>query len=153
KKEENIFPDNKPINHNYIILLDLSDRIIAHKDQIHRDKAVINTIFQCFKAKAKESYYIKSSDQFKVLIAEQISMPVDILKFEDKLRLNLGNLPVSKKKSELDKLEGQLGEILNELYADASFYQNSNEFKGAQIWKYFNEGLETEIIHGDSENY
>src|SRR5690349_20556066 len=69
-------PDKKePVvrtKHNYIILLDLSDRLIVQENQPERDKQIIQYLYTAFEEKVKKDLYIKSRDEFKVVIAPQL---------------------------------------------------------------------------------
>src|SRR6187551_2685348 len=63
--------------HNYIILLDLSDRLIVQNDQPARDKQIITEIYSQFEEKVKKDLYIKSRDEIKVVIAPQSETGLD----------------------------------------------------------------------------
>src|SRR6188768_364291 len=58
--------------HNYIILLDLSDRLIVQENQPVRDKEIISSLYALFEEKVKNELYIKSRDEIKVVIAPQM---------------------------------------------------------------------------------
>ena len=45
-----------PVKHNYIILLDLSDRIIVQPEQPLRDKEIIKAIYQLFETELKKIF-------------------------------------------------------------------------------------------------
>ena len=49
--------------HNYIVLLDLSDRLIVQANQPERDKELISYIYSEFEERVKKSLYIKSRDE------------------------------------------------------------------------------------------
>ena len=59
-------PDKKKsevrVNHNYIILLDLSDRLIVQQNQPERDKEIIRDLYSLFEEKVRKELYIKSGD-------------------------------------------------------------------------------------------
>src|SRR6187551_3086299 len=63
--------------HNYIILVDLSDRLIVQNDQAQRDKQIITELYSQFEEKVKKDLYIKSRDEIKVVIAPQSETGLD----------------------------------------------------------------------------
>ena len=71
------------IKHNYIVLLDLSDRLIIEKDQPERDKYLINEIYKAFEQKVRLGMYVRSTDKIRVVIAPQESSPVKIENYEN----------------------------------------------------------------------
>jgi hypothetical protein len=52
---------------NYIILLDLSDRLIVQDNQPERDKQIIKDLYSLFEQRVKKDLYIKSRDEIKVV--------------------------------------------------------------------------------------
>ena len=134
-------PEPKPIKNNYVVLLDLSDRLLA-ENQIKRDIEIINGIFKAYKETVKSNYYIKSNDEFKVIIAKQKGMPLNIIQFEDNLRINLESVAFNKKKSKVTEFETSLNSTLNSLYNQVTEGKKyPSQFFGADIWNYFNEDL------------
>src|SRR5690349_8763181 len=71
--------------HNYIILLDLSDRLIVQEDQPERDKEIIRKVYTLFEEKVKSELYIKSRDEIRVVIAPQSGSDLNTDDFEDRL--------------------------------------------------------------------
>lgn len=131
--------------HNFIVLLDLSDRLQA-TNQLQRDIELITNIFSFFKSSVKSNMFIKSLDEFKVIIAPQKDMPYDIKNLENELRINLEALKISQKKKAVDNFESNLKDRLTTLYSLATKGKsNSKDYFGADIWKYFNEDLKSDI--------
>src|SRR6478736_6375844 len=60
------------VKNNYIILLDLSDRLIVQDNQPERDKQIVKNLYTLFEEKVKRELYIKSRDEIKVVIAPQL---------------------------------------------------------------------------------
>jgi hypothetical protein len=138
--------------HNFIVLLDLSDRLLT-PNQVERDKEIIRTVFYLFKAKVKEHLYIKSQDEFKIILAPQKNMSVELLEMQNQLRVNLEKLPINKKKSAVDKMEKDLEQTLTDLYGLAMQNKKvSTDFFGADIWQYFNEDLQSDL-QKDGQNH
>jgi len=109
--------------HNFVILLDLSDRL-QNQNQIFRDKELVFSIFSFFRAAVKQNMYIKSMDKFKVVVAPQ----------------------QNDSKSALIEIENQLMPKLDKLYSLATEGKNvSADFFGADIWQYFNDDLKTDL--------
>lgn len=131
---------------NFIILLDLSDRLLTVNQQIN-DIEIIKNLFRVFKDTVRlNKHYIKSSDYFKIRIAYQKNSKINFSEIENSLSLNLEKLPINKKKSAIHKFSNSLDSLLNNLYAQAKISKNPKKYFGADIWKYFNDELESDII-------
>jgi hypothetical protein len=127
--------------HNYIVLLDLSDRLIVQDEQPQRDKEIIKYIFSLFEEKVKSELYIRSRDEIKVVIAPQKGSGLDIHLFEDRLYVNMDNIEhIMRRKGEEKRRQEFFGN-LDTLYQKAVFSSNPEDFHGADIWKYFYEDL------------
>lgn len=127
--------------HNYIVLLDLSDRIIVQENQIARDKEMIEYIYSLFEAKVKKDLYLKSRDEIKVVIAPQRGSKLRTEKFEDRLYVNMKNIDmVKRRKMEAARRTAFYGNI-DTLYKRAKFSNKPSDYYGADIWKYFYEDL------------
>ena len=131
--------------HNYIILLDLSDRLIIQENQPARDKEIIKYIYELFEERVKNNLYIKSRDEIKVVIAPQLGSNLKTEKFEDELYTNIENIKnVFRKKTEQERRENFYAYI-DTLYQQAVFSDNPKDYYGADIWKYFYEDLKDDI--------
>jgi len=140
KKENNI-----RVKHNYIILVDLSDRLIIQENQPERDIEIIKHIYGLFEERVKNNLYIKSRDEIKVVIAPQLGSNLKTEKFEDELYTNIESIKnVFRKKTEQERKENFYA-YLDTLYQQAVFSKNPEDYYGADIWKYFYEDLKDDI--------
>lgn len=144
----------KQVKHNYIILLDLSDRLIIQKNQPERDKQLISHIYNEFEQKVKKSLYIKSRDEIKVVVAPQRGSNLRTDVFEDRLFINMDDIKmINRKRGEKDRKE-QFMTNLDSLYREAQFSRNPDDYHGADIWKYFYEDLKVDYSRDTLvENY
>lgn len=129
------------VKHNYIILLDLSDRIIVQDNQPERDKEIILSIYNRFLDKVKKDLYIKSRDEIKVVIAPQRGNMLRTDVFEDRLYINMENIPPVLKNKQEDKRTADFKANLDSLYKEAVFSSRPSDYYGADIWKYFYEDM------------
>lgn len=140
-------PEKKSLSvkHNYIVLLDLSDRIIVQPEQPQRDKEIVKAIYQLFENKVKKELYIKSRDEIKVVIAPQKGSGLRTDVFEDQLYINMESIKnVQRRPKETERREN-FYKALDELYQKAEFSNVPEEYYGADIWKYFYEDLNTDL--------
>ena len=134
------------VKHNYIILLDLSDRIIVQENQPERDKQIILAIYEQFLEKVKQDLYIKSRDEIKVVIAPQRGDNLRTEVFEDRLYINMENIPHVLKKKQEDMRSADFKANLDSLYNEAQFSKNPSDYHGADIWKYFYEDIVSDYV-------
>lgn len=132
------------MKHNYIILLDLSDRLIVQPGQPERDKEIIKAIYSLFEQKVKKDLYIKSRDEIKVVIAPQRGSGLRTDTYEDKLYVNMENIKNVFRRPKEEERRSNFNNALDELYKKAVFSKNPKEYYGADIWKYFYEDLKTD---------
>ncbi len=133
------------IKHNYIILLDLSDRLIVQENQPERDVEIIKYIYGLFEEKVKNDLYIKSRDEIKIVIAPQHGSNIKTEIFEDELYTNIESIKnVFRKKTELER-RNNFHAYLDTLYQKAVFSNDPKKYYGADIWKYFYEDLNYDI--------
>src|SRR5258705_8838352 len=130
-----------PVKNNYIILLDLSDRLIVQDNQPERDKQIIKNLYSLFEEKVKKELYIKSRDEFKVVIAPQLGARMNRNVLEDRLYVNMGNLNPTERKPREEERRKNFYANLDTLYQDAVFSHKPEDYYGADIWKYFYEDL------------
>ena len=126
---------------NYIVLLDLSDRIIVQPNQLERDKEIIHHIYNLFERNVKENLYIKSRDEIKIVIAPQRGSNLTTEVFEDRLYINMDNINLVHRKSKEEERKLHYMANLDTLYDKAMFSNNPQDYYGADIWKYFYEDL------------
>ncbi|HEU5290911.1 MAG TPA: caspase family protein [Cyclobacteriaceae bacterium] len=142
------------VKHNYIILLDLSDRLIVQDNQPERDKRLIRSLYTLFEEKVKRELYIKSRDEIKVVIAPQRGTRLKRDVFEDRLYVNMNTINrVNRKLREAERRENFLAN-LDTLYDQAVFSKIPHQYYGADIWKYFYEDLKMDYSRDTlTENY
>ena len=141
--------------HNFILLLDLSDRLID-QEQVKRDLNIIEkVIWPEFLKIVKKKVYVKSKDAFQIVFANQensIFSPTDLLTFQDSLSIDLSTELVRNKKKRTDYFKEKFGILLKSIYNKASFSKNKADYHGADIYKYFNEDLANEIVKSSKES-
>ncbi len=135
-----------PPKDNYIILLDLSDRILSdNQQQVPKDIFVVQSIYKAFKSKleAKDPtrLFYTVSDKLKVLVAPQRNTINDIYNLAGDLRITLASTQPEQKAHLIEETEKKFGSVLPEIYKKAVISNNSKDYPGADIWKYFNEDL------------
>lgn len=130
--------------HNYIILLDLSDRLVVQENQPDRDKDIIRHIFSQFEAKVRSEFYIGSNDELSVVLAPQSFPKINRESYEERLRVNIGSITdLEKRRGEEDIRRKEFNKALDDLYEEASINTNPDDYSGADIYKFFNEDLES----------
>jgi len=134
------------VKHNYIVLLDLSDRLIVQPDQPERDKEIIKAIYAMFEDKVKKDLYIRSRDEIKVVIAPQRGAGLRTDVYEDQLYVNMGNIKNVFRRPKEEERRTNFCNSLDELYKKAVFSNNPKQYYGADIWKYFYEDLKTDYV-------
>lgn len=146
-------PQVKTIN-NYIVLLDLSDRIVED-GQIDRDTTIIGNLYDIFLDRVKSELYINSKDKFRIVIANQKNQfpNQQIFDIEDALYVDMDNIKLSKKKDIRDSKETFMFNIA-QLYKLAKFSDNKNDYKGANIFGYLKNRLTNDRLDIDgAKNY
>ena len=158
--EDNTVDNKSPIQRNVIVLLDLSDRIIVNKNQPYLDKQTITSIVDVFLNSIKDTiiHYDKNfgliKDKFRLRIADQKGMRFDKRPFEESLQFDFSNNNQENVKYILKEFRTILKEKLDTLYSLATISNNPKDYFGADIWKFFNEDLETMIIkNANTKNY
>lgn len=132
--------------HNYIVLLDLSDRLIVQDNQPERDKEIIKYIYQLFEEKVRKDLYIRSRDEIKVVIAPQRGAGLSTNEYEDRLFINMENIKNIYRRPNEEQRRKDFYANLDSLYDEAVFSNVPDKYYGADIWKYFYEDLETDYV-------
>lgn len=140
--------------HNYIVLLDLSDRLVIQENQADRDKEIIKELFKLFEDRVKKNLYIKSRDEIKVVIAPQKGSLLKKEVYEDQLYVNMDNIKnIYRQPKEKERRDAFYANV-NTLYEKAVFSKNPESYHGADIWKYFYEDLRVDYAKDTlSENF
>jgi hypothetical protein len=139
-----------PPKDNYIVLLDLSDRVLANnQQQVAKDLTVINAIYALFKSRLDEKdpthLYYRATDKIKLLVAPQQSTPVAVFDMVGSLRAELATETPEKKATQVEETQKRLTTVLPEIYKQAVISNRSKDYSGADIWKYFDEDLEDDL--------
>ena len=135
-----------PVKHNYIILLDLSDRLIVQDNQPERDKELIKQIYTLFEERVRKQLYIRSRDEIRVVIAPQRGADLRSEVYEDSLYTNIENIPSVLRRKTEEERRTVFYNNLDKLYGQAVFSDNPKDFYGADIWKYFYEDLKVDYV-------
>jgi hypothetical protein len=142
------------IKHNYIVLLDLSDRLIVQHNQPERDKQIIRNLYELFEDRVRQNLYIKSKDEIKVVIAPQLGSGLRRDVFEDRLYVNMDNIKSVYRKLNEDQRREDFFANVDTLYRQAVFSNQTEDYHGADIWKYFYEDLSLDYSNeGLTQNY
>src|SRR5689334_12433407 len=115
-------PDKKKtarVKNNFIVLVDLSDRLILQPDQPARDKQIIKSLYSMFEEKVKKDLYVKSRDEIKVVIAPQVGSGMKRDVFEDRLYVNMKNLNNVVRKAQEEQRRENFYANLDTLYRKA----------------------------------
>jgi hypothetical protein len=143
-----------PVKHNYIILLDLSDRLIVQDNQPERDKELIRHLYTLFEERVRKHLYLRSREEIRVVIAHQRGAGLQNEVYEDSLYIDMDNVPaVLRRKKEAERREIFFNN-LDRLYDQAVFSDKPKEYYGADIWKYFYEDLKVDYVNDTlAQNY
>ncbi len=135
-----------PVKHNYIILLDLSDRLIIQDNQPERDKELIRHIYTLFEERVRKHLYLRSRDEIKVVIAHQRGASLQNEVYEDSLYISMDNTPAVLRRKKEEERRLIFFDNLDKLYDQAVFSDNPKKYYGADIWKYFYEDLKVDYV-------
>lgn len=139
---------------NYIILLDLSDRIdpSLHPQQIQSDLNIVNLLFSFFEQDVKKVSSLVSKDEFHIFVAPQKNMSQDVLTLQKQLELNMEATPIARRKNAIPNFRKALEPNLKNLYNYALVGKaNSQNYAGADIWKFMNDDLQN-LLKKDTGN-
>ena len=154
KEAKNEIPP--PPKDNYIILLDLSDRILANdQQQVSKDLTVIRNLYGLFKSnlnkKDPSHLYYGLNDKLKILIAPQKTTPGKLYEQAGLLRVDLSSELPEKKSKVIQEADKTFNTILPDVYRQALVSKHTSGYTGADIWKYFNEDL-SDDLDKDAQN-
>ena len=143
----------KPIiqkqSENYIILIDLSDRLL-NEGQVEQDLELICSLFEKFESTVRNNLIINSHDNFRIVIAPQEKMAVNRSQYEGLFYLDMSKIDIAEKRTKLEQFKENLKSNLSNLYSEAILNKTkSSDFQGADIWKYFNDFLSGDLKSGN----
>jgi hypothetical protein len=136
---------------NYMVLLDLSDRLI-YPGQANRDIEIIKTVFDEYNTQVRKNLVINSHDKFQVIIASQRGIKYNAERFENAMFIDMGSMNSGVKINKLVEFGKDLPVTLKELYSVANLGNKTSDYPGAGIWQFFNENLEY-LAEEKYENY
>ena len=139
-----------PKKHNYVIILDLSDRLL-NSGQAEKDSAIITAVFNEFEKTARNPLIVTSYDRFVIRIIAQKGSPLHQDFYENKLNLDLSSIDAAHKNSTFVAFKNTLPKIISDLYRDAYLGSSSKDYFGVDIWKFFNDEINTEL-RTDADN-
>ena len=134
------------VKHNYIILLDLSDRLIVQDNQPERDKELIKHIYTLFEERVKKQLYLRARDEIKVVIAHQRGADLQSEIYEDSLFIDIESIPSVLRRKTEEERRNIFHRNVDKLYEQAVFSKNPKEYHGADIWRYFYEDLKVDYV-------
>ena len=136
-------PDGDPpvkkqkITYNFILLIDLSNRVSAKKfsDQVEKDLSLLDQIFNFFEKKIASDLYIYAQDSMKITIlpnnaASSMSSELDFT-------IDYSQIGIHNKRDYFSQKKKLIQSELNKIYQDAS----KKVYLSADIWKFFKEDL------------
>lgn len=123
---------------NYIVVLDLSDRILV-PGQLIKDFHLIEQYFTAFEKKARQNLVLNSKDRFSVKIIPQNSSPLNVEHYEDLLQVHLDEIEIKDKHKALNTMAQSLHKVLENLEKDAVYSPTSKAYFGVDIWAYMHD--------------
>jgi len=136
---------------NYIVLLDLSDRLLQ-SGQSAQDIELTFSVFEKFEQGVRKNLVINSRDRFHVVIAPQKDVDYNRYRYEELLYIDMNAIPVNEKVSLLESFKADLKVTLQSLYLNAYQGDQPEAYNGSDIWRYFNEQLPYDLSD-EAENY
>lgn len=140
---KNNIPNQK--NDNYVVVLDLSDRIIQNPDQVDIDTSAVRAAFEKFGESVHKNLVVKSRDKFCIRIIPQKLSSLPGNSFENTLSIDLGKYNAAEKLKRLTEFEKNFGNQLKLLYQQAYLGNKNSDFAGVDIWQYFNEQINSDL--------
>lgn len=132
-------------NDNYVVVLDLSDRIIQKPDQVDIDTNAIRAAFEKFEESVQKNLVVKSGDKFNIRIIPQKLSSLPGNTFENNLSIDLGKYNAAEKLKHLNEYKRTFGNQLKLLYQQAYLGNKTSDFAGVDIWQYFNEQINSDL--------
>lgn len=126
----------KPLN--YIVIIDLSDRILV-SEQLDKDFYLIEKYFKIFEENSRRNLVLTSKNRFSVKIIPQKNSPLKVDQYEDLLQLYLDETDIKDKNKSLLTLAETLPKILQSLKKDALFSTSPRDYFGVDIWSYLHD--------------
>lgn len=135
-------------SNNYVVIIDLSDRIIQRQDQIEIDTTAVKALFDKFEKSVQHNLTVKSSDKFSLRIIPQNKSSLPVGFFENSLSIDMGKFSASEKLKNLNVFKSNFSNHLKSLYQQAFLGNENSDFAGVDIWKYFNDQVNSDLDSG-----
>lgn len=130
---------------NYVVVLDLSDRIIQKPDQVNIDTNAIRAVFEKFEKSIQKNIVVKSKDKFSIRIIPQKGSSLPGNSFENNLSIDMGKYNAAEKLVKLNQFKANFSMQLGLLYQQALLGNKSSDFAGVDIWQYFNDQVNSDL--------
>jgi len=134
-----------PISDNYVVILDLSDRLIHNNQQVDFDTSAIAAVFQKFEKSVQRNLVVKSIDKFSIRIIPQANSKIDINNLQNSLSIDLSKFNAAQKLKALNDFKFNFSKRLSKLYQQAYLGSKDSDYPGVDIWQYFNEQINTDL--------
>ncbi len=128
------------IRQNFLILLDISDRILV-SGQVQEDTMAIFRAMDCFGALASRKLYILSKDRLRVAILPQQNAAVRPEDYDERLTLDVSRIPIADRAATVPQRLADMKAAVAEVYRKSLGKSRREEFEGARLWAYFNQTL------------
>ena len=132
-------------NDNYVVVLDLSDRIIQIPDQVNIDTNAIRAVFEKFERAVQRNIVVKSKDKFAIRIIPQRQSSLPGNTFENNLSIDMGKYNAAEKLVKLNKFKADFSSTMSLLYRQAMLGNKGSDFAGVDIWQYLNEQINSDL--------
>ena len=140
----------RPVYYNFVILLDLSDRIspLKNPSQVRKDKQIILTVVNLFEKEVRKKFYLSARDNLNIVVAHQPESGYndDLPTILNKLRIQLNSQTSIVTKPKFDEMKKELLANLNVLYEKAVA---NKRFVGADLWSFVSYRMGDYIVDGD----
>lgn len=140
------FEKNSP--DNYVVILDLSDRIIQRTDQVDIDTNAIRGALEKFEIAVQRNLTVKSKDKFsiRIILQKNSSLPSNI--YENSLSIDMAKYNAGEKAIRLNSFKSDFSTNLKALYQQALLGNRNTDYAGVDIWQYFNEQINNDLCFG-----
>jgi hypothetical protein len=133
------------VSDNYVVILDLSDRLIHNIQQVDFDTSAIAAVFQKFEKSVQKNLVVKSIDKFSVRIIPQANSTIDINNLQNLLSIDLSKYNATQKLKAINEFKAIFSINLTRLYQQAYLGNKDSDYQGVDIWQYFNEQINTDL--------
>ena len=137
-------PRPRPERRTWLVVLDLSDRLLLH-GQATRDTALVGAVARQFLAQVALARYIGSADRLRVVVAPQAGQAARVDSLREDLTVDMAALPVNQRREAPARVAALLARV-GRLYAAAQAgRRRSADFAGTDLWHYFRDQLPADL--------